>query len=287
MTATHVLNSVWTGLGTIYDTTVPFVTPPAISEANKFEPDTVKKATRVYALCLTGFAAALTVLRVSTLGYFVTLLTTGVFAYLESQRANLAADRNAVQEHMRNEPHSHLATVRIRQSVQAAQMLISKNANLNKPDAKGERLLAIADVPVVKKLINGGADVTLPLINENSSESANESQRFKELIGEGKVTYFHDAASAEKVDWLRAIFECKNVGPTDFTPDQQFSLWVHVGTREAASLLKKHGFDPNVRNSRGEVPLDRIRCMIVSMNFPPFEEGSLTFQERAELINKN
>lgn len=287
MNATHVLNSVWTGLGNIYETTVPFVTPPAISDANKFEPDTAKKATRVYALFLTGFAAAVTVLRFSTLGYFVTLLTTGVFAYLESQRANRAADRNAVQEYMRNEPHSQLATLRIHRSVKAAQMLISKNANLNKPDDKGERLLAIADVPVVKILIKGGADVTLPLINENSSDSAKESQGFKDSIGEGKVTYFHHAVSAEKVDWLRAIFECKNILPTDFTPDQQFSLWVHVGTREGASLLKKHGFDPNVRNSRGEVPLDRIRCMICSMNFPPFEEGSLTFQERAELINKN
>jgi hypothetical protein len=272
------------GFGHLIHKVIPFVTPAALQYDNRFKPDETTRVTRVFALFLAGSLLAFAALIISPWAYAVTILTTGVLAYREWQRANQAADNNAVQEYMTATLPSHLATHRIRESIKAAQMLVSKKADLNRPDDRGEGLLSIGNKRVVQVLLKGGACVKRPIISEHSSENERKLEKLNVEAGYGVKTFFHQAVAAAKFEFINAIFENISVQPSDYTCDQQYSFWVHVGTREAASLLKAYGFDPNIANSKGDTALNFVQRLLSPGPPTPFEEGGLTWREREAFL---
>jgi len=48
------------------------------------------------------------------------------------------------------------------------------------------------------------------------------------------------------------------ITPQDFIPLHQLLIWLNIDSKEKAQLLRKYGFDINIRDSQGYTPLLRL-----------------------------
>jgi hypothetical protein len=167
------------------------------------------------------------------------LLVLGISLPLDMWLAERAADIKAVNEYLNMSYPSKSATFRIQCNFKAAQLLVSKNGDVNKVNQEGNGLLAFCpNLRVFKLLINYGANI-------------------KSLDKHG-IPYFQRAVEDENPVYLEYILKSKKVKPDDFDPTQQVDFWTNLGSIQAGSLLKNYGFNVNVRDKKEYTPLLKI-----------------------------
>lgn len=158
---------------------------------------------------------------------------------LDSWIAERAANVKAVNEYLNMSYPSKSATSRIQHNFKAAQLLVSKNGDVNKVNEEGDKLLAyVPDLNIFKLLIDHGVDV-------------------KSLDKYG-TPYFQRAVEDENPAYLEYILRSSKAKSTDFDSKQQMHFWKNLGSVKAGYLLKSYGFDINIKDNEGYTPLLRI-----------------------------
>ena len=150
-----------------------------------------------------------------------------------------AANKIAVNEYLYKNFPSQSATNLIQHNFKAAQLLIKNNGNVNKLNENLQTLLdGTPNLDVFKLLINSGADV--------------------KILDNRRTSYFQKFVENKNPVYLEYILKNNLIKCDDFDSTKQVKLWTKLGSSKAGELLKKHGFDVNVRDNQGYTPLLRM-----------------------------
>lgn len=213
---------------------IPLMTP-AINEKNLYEEDVDLEISRIGILAISSFAILMISSSVvAPISFGLILLSP-----LDTWRTARKVDANAVNEYLKNLYPSSSATFRIQNRIQAAQLLINKNGDVNKINEKGERLIDYCrDLDIFKLFLQHGADV---IANDKYGHS-----------------YFKRAVEDENPDYLECILKSNKVSVAHFTFKQQIKFWISLGSIKAGNLLSYYGFNVNVRDRNGYTPLLKL-----------------------------
>ncbi len=158
------------------------------------------------------------------------MIIQGIF---ESRFAETIADTQAVDAYKAACPDPR-ASFRLGTYLSAAQLLLKtdREAALRKMNQNGSTLVKIANFGVFKLLVENGAEITP---EHFMLLTANKSSEFIVAILK-KTPRFIDLISKE----------------------QQVDIWCCLQSRETALLLKRYGFDANIRDEHGYTPLLKL-----------------------------
>ena len=158
---------------------------------------------------------------------------------LDSWLTEKAADVKAAEEYIKLCYPSYHATYRIQNRANAAKCLALLQGNFNKRNENGECILSsLYNFETFKTALNHGAQLT-------------------QRNARGEKILFQVTAHKD-YRYLKYALENHFIQVEDLSSNDQAEIWRTIENREAAFLLKKHGFDPNTTNSQGYTALMMI-----------------------------
>jgi len=181
--------------------------------------------------------------------------------FFDNWLADRAADANATNEYLTKEYPSKKATFRIQTHLSAAKQLARERGDFNKLNEMNEHLLNFyTDLRIFKCFVDHGANIR-------------DHSRVLYLIKSKEFTY------------LEYVLSKRLVRHQDFTAEQQIEFWLNINSAQKAELLRKHGFDINIRDPQGNTPLLRLVKKASRQTSQPY--GSLNHGRLTSILLDN
>ncbi len=223
---------------------IPIIGKPAV-DSEKFERDEKTFLKRIATASLLAISLVAAAFIFQTGFLFIAALSAipiwSLIGPLEVWRAARAADQLTADHFCKETKPTFCARLHLSSSLNTAQLLIDKRdpTIVNKI---GPYLVASnLSLDVFKALVDAGMDIYQTNAKGNSA--------LKVVVSDFR-TYPH----------LYYLAESKRLTSQGVSNDQQVDLWCRaMPEKRTADILKRCGFQPNVRNSAGESALDILK----------------------------